>query len=268
MKSHTWSRGWPVQKPDSSPVRCTRLTAVSPLKFQRRVFEPSVPFHRKSIVTKETIGIIGAGEVGTQIARAAILAGYSIVIANSRGPETLRSLVTALGPNARASTAAGAAAAGDFVMIAAPLKLDNKLPVTELAGKIVLDTNNYMLWRDGDYPQVTSGAMTIHELRQQQLPLSRVASAFTHVQAPRLLGLASPEGTPNRHALAVSSNFRDAVSLVTRLYNDLGFDAVDNSPLFQSWRVGPGQPAWEAHAHQTRTELIANIARADKANQR
>jgi predicted dinucleotide-binding enzyme len=120
-----------------------------------------------------TIGIIGAGEVGSQIARAAIANGYKIVIANSRGPETLSALIAELGPLARAATAADAAAGGDFVVVAVPLKLTNDMPVEQLAGKIVLDTNNYMPWRDGHYPVIDSGEKTIHELRQEQLPTSR-----------------------------------------------------------------------------------------------
>jgi len=121
-----------------------------------------------------TIGIIGAGEVGSQIARAAIASGYKIVIANSRGPETLSDLIAELGPSARAATAADAAADGDFVVVAVPLKLTNDMPVAQLAGKIVLDTNNDMAWRDGHYPVIVSGEKTIHELRQEQLPASMV----------------------------------------------------------------------------------------------
>lgn len=49
---------------------------------------------------------------------------------------------------------------------------------------------------------------------------------------------------------------------MTRLYDQFGFDTVDNSPLSESWRSGPGQPAWTAHEHQTRAELIANLAAA------
>jgi predicted dinucleotide-binding enzyme len=52
------------------------------------------------------------------------------------------------------------------------------------------------------------------------------------------------------------------VELVTRLYDQFGFDTADNSPLSESWRSGPGQPAWVAHEHQTRAELMANLARA------
>jgi predicted dinucleotide-binding enzyme len=208
------------------------------------------------------IGIIGAGEVGGQLARAAIKKGYEVVIANSRGPETLSGLIAELGPSAHAATAAGAAAAGDFAIVAVPLKLVNDMPAEQLAGKIVLDTNNYMPWRDGYFPVIDSGEKTVHELRQEQLPASKVAKAFTHIQAARIFISATQAGTRGRHALSVSSNFPEAVELVARLYDQLGFDAVDNSPLSESWRSGPGQPAWLAHERQTRVELTANLARA------
>ncbi|MFI6802790.1 NADPH-dependent F420 reductase [Streptosporangium canum] len=208
------------------------------------------------------IGIIGAGEVGSQIARAAITNGYDVVIANSRGPETLKDLIDELGPSARAATAAGAAAAGEFAVVAVPLKVVNDMPAEELAGKIVLDTNNYMVWRDGHIPIIDSGEKTAHELRQEHLPRSKVVKAFTHIQAPRITTAGNRAGTPGRLALSASSDFPEAVELVTRLYDQFGFDTVDNSPLGESWRSGPGQPAWVAHEHQTRAELIANLARA------
>ena len=175
-------------------------------------------------------------------------------------------MVAELGPSARAATAAGAAEAGNFVVVAVPLKMINDLPVDQLAGKIVLDTNNYMPWRDGHFPAVDSGEKTVHEIRQEQLSASKVAKAFTHIQAMRLFISAKPAGALGRHALSVSSDFPEAVELVTRLYDGFGFDTVDNSPLNESWRSGPGQPAWNAHAHQTRTELIANLASARRVD--
>ncbi|HZA74451.1 MAG TPA: NAD(P)-binding domain-containing protein, partial [Propionibacteriaceae bacterium] len=64
-----------------------------------------------------TIGLIGAGKIGGQVARAVIDAGYDVVISNSRGPETLADLLAELGPQARAATAAEAAEAGDLVVV-------------------------------------------------------------------------------------------------------------------------------------------------------
>lgn len=107
-----------------------------------------------------------------------------------------------------------------------------------------------------------SGIKTVHELRQEQLPTSMVAKAFTHIQAPRLFLSAKPPGTPGRHALSVSSDYPAAVELVTRLYDKFGFDTVNNSPLSESWRSGPGQPAWLAHEHQTKSDLTANLTKA------
>jgi predicted dinucleotide-binding enzyme len=208
-----------------------------------------------------TIGIIGAGEVGSHIARAAIASGYDVVIANSREPDTLSGLVAELGSSASASTAAGAAAAGDFVVVAVPLRLVNDMPVEALSGKVVIDTNNYMAWRDGNYPIVDSGEKTEHELRQEQLPASKVVKAFTHIQAPRIITWGRPSGSLDRLALAASSNFPDAVEIVARLYDQFGYDTVDNSPLSESWRTRPGQPAWKQE-RQTRPELIANLAGA------
>lgn len=209
-----------------------------------------------------TIGIIGAGEMGSQLARMAVQTGYRVVAANSRGPESLRHLRDELGPALRAATAADVAEVGDFVIISAPLRQPNDMPTTQLAGKIVLDTNNYMPWRDGIYPEVLSGRQSVHELRQQHLPTSKVAKAFTHIQAPRLFQLARPAGTPDRHALSVSSDYPEAVDLVTRLYDEFGFDTADHSPLSESWRTEPGQPAWNAHLAQNRTQLITNLADA------
>ncbi len=211
-----------------------------------------------------TIGIIGAGEVGSQIARAAIANGYDVVMANRRGPATLRGLIDELGSSARAAHAAEAAAAADFAVIAFPYAPADALPVEELAGKVVIDTNNYMVWRDGHFPEVDSGEKTVHELRQAQLPTSKIAKAFTHIQAPRLLTTGRPAGDPARLALSVSSDSPDAVELVTRLYDQFGFDTVDNSPLSESWRTAPGQPAWIRHASQDRDELELNLIRAKR----
>ncbi|MGB4777039.1 NADPH-dependent F420 reductase [Microbacterium sp.] len=225
------------------------------------------------------IGILGAGQAGSTLARAAIAAGYDVVIANSRPPKTLRRLVDELGPRARAASAAEAAVAADFAILMFPYAPGDRLPVQELAGKVVLDNNNYMPWRDGNYPEVDSGAKMVHELRQQQLPTSKLAKAFSHIQfherfqirvpsdaLPALVRLARPAGAPDRKALVVSSDHPEAVALVTRFYDDLGFDTVDNSPLSESWRSAPGTPMWQRSADGlSREELIESLRRAQRA---
>ena len=65
----------------------------------------------------KTIGLIGAGHIGSQLARLAVKHGYDVVLSNSRGPETLSELVAELGPHARAATATDAAKAGDIILL-------------------------------------------------------------------------------------------------------------------------------------------------------
>lgn len=220
-----------------------------------------------------TIGILGAGQAGSTLARASVAAGYSVVIANSRNPETLSGLVRELGPLASAAYATDAAAAADVAFLGFPYSPNDLLPVQELAGKIVIDNNNYMTWRDGHFLDVDSGLKTIHELRQEQLPASKIVKAFTHVQfharahvrvpsdtQPALVRLARPAGAPDRKALVVSSDYPEAVRFVTGFYHDLGFDAVDNSPLKESWRSAPGTPMWHDSVDgQSKQELIRNL---------
>ena len=128
--------------------------------------------------------------------------GYDVVIANSRGPETLAGLVAELGDRATAATAADAAAAGDVVVVTVPLGKIDQLPVEQLAGKIVLDTNNYYFERDGHIDALDRGETTTSELLQAQLPTSRIAKAFNHIYAADITTDGSPAGTPDRRAVS------------------------------------------------------------------
>src|SRR5690606_21493075 len=206
-----------------------------------------------------TIGILGAGQAGSVLARAFLDVGYRVAIANSRRPCTLRDVIAPLGPRIVPLWATDAAAQADVAILAFPYAPHHTLPAAELAGKVVLDNNNYMPWRDGNFPTVDSGAVTVHELRQAQLPGAKLAKAFSHIQfhglqhvrkpgdeLPALVRLARPTGAADRVALSVWSDFPETLPVVMRLYDELGFDTVVGGPLSESWRVGPGTPAWNA----------------------
>lgn len=209
-----------------------------------------------------TFGIIGAGHIGSQVARAAIGAGHEVVIANSRGPETLDSLVAELGPRARAATAEEAGAAGDVVVVSVPLRALDKLPVEPLAGKIVLDTNNYYFERDGRIPELDRGETTTSEMVQKHLATSKVAKAFNHILWGDITTDGTPAGTPNRRALATASDSTEAADFVTAFYDELGFDTVNVGPLSESWRVERDRPAYVKR--QNAEELEANISIANR----
>ncbi|MFB0838626.1 NADPH-dependent F420 reductase [Arthrobacter sp. E44] len=209
-----------------------------------------------------TIGIIGAGHIGSQVARKAVELGYDVVISNSRGPETLQDLVAELGPKARAATSAEAAAAGDFAVVTVPLKNYKDVPVEPLAGKIVIDTNNYYWERDGRIPALDNGEATTSGMLQEHLPQSKVAKGFNHIMAKDITTDGTPAGTENRRALATASDYPEAAELVTRLYDEFGFDTVNVGPLSESWRVERDRPAYVAR--QNATQLKDNLAKAPR----
>ena len=209
-----------------------------------------------------TIGIIGAGHIGSALARAFSGLGYDVVISNSRGPETLTGLVAELGPKVTAATAEKAAAAADVAVVTVPLKALKDVPVEPLAGKVVLDTNNYYFERDGHFDALDRGETTTSQLLQDHLPASKVVKAFNHLYASDINAGGLPAGDPNRRALGTASDVPEAVEFVTGVYDALGFDTVSAGPLSESWRLERDRPAYVAR--QTAAELRANLAKANR----
>jgi predicted dinucleotide-binding enzyme len=211
-----------------------------------------------------TIGFIGSGHIGSQVARAAVAHGYDVVMSNSRGPETLSELVTELGEHARAATPQEAAEAADFAVVTVPFKAYQDVPVAPLAGKVVIDTNNYYWERDGHVAARDDGAATGSGLLQEHLPTSKVGQGFNHKPTADITSDGAPAGTENRRALATSGDSDEAVAVVTRLYDELGFDTVNVGPLSESWRVERDQPAYVVR--QNAEQLRANLALARRAS--
>jgi predicted dinucleotide-binding enzyme len=191
-----------------------------------------------------TIGFIGSGNIGQAVARRAIAVGHSVVISNSRGPETLAGLVAALGPRARAATPAAAGAAADIVIVAIPFSSFEKVPVEPLAGKIVIDTGNYYPPRDGNIAELDKGTITSSELLAVRLPTSKVVKAFNTIIAGQIIEQATPAGTPHRRALPIAGDDASAKHVVTNLIDEIGFDVVDAGPLAEGRRLDP-MAAWE-----------------------
>ena len=209
-----------------------------------------------------TIGIIGAGKIGSQIARKAVENGYDVVISNSRGPETLTELVAELGPKARAATAVEAAEAADVAVVTVPFKAYTEVPVAPLAGKIVIDTNNYYFERDGRFEDIDAGAATPSGMLQEHLSASKIAKGFNAIYAAEITSGGLPAGDPGRRALVTASDHEDAAAFVAKLYDEFGFDTVNAGPLSESWRVDRDRPAYGARG--TAAELTALLADAPR----
>lgn len=183
-----------------------------------------------------TIGLIGAGNIGGTVARLAIAAGYDVVLSNSRGPETLTTLVAELGDRARAATAEEAAAQGDLVVVTIPLKAYRDIPVEPLAGKVVIHTDNYYPDRDGHIAELDDESTTTSELHQAHLSDSMVVKAFNNIMFSSLGSLARPQGDPDRTALPIAGDDAGAKATVTEFLDQLGYDVVDAGPLTEGWR--------------------------------
>jgi predicted dinucleotide-binding enzyme len=209
-----------------------------------------------------TIGLIGAGHIGSQLARLAINSGYDVVLSNSRGPATLAPLVAELGPRARAATPAEAAAAGDMVVVTMPLKAIHTVPVAPLKGKVVIDTNNYYPQRDGHIAELDNESTTVSELLQRHLPDSRIVKAFNHLYAAALTTDGQPAGTPNRRALVIAGDDAAAKAAVAKLIDQFGFDVVDAGPLSEGWRIQRDTPGYGPR--RTAEELRRDLAAAKR----
>ena len=213
-----------------------------------------------------TIGFIGSGHIGSQLARLAIKNGYDVVLSNSRDPETLAPLLAELGPKARAATAYDAAKAGEIVVVTIPLKAYRSVPVQPLVNKVVIDTNNYYPQRDGHIRELDDETTTTAELLQNHLPTSKVVKAFNHINAVHLTEHARPAGTKDRRALVIAGDDAEAKATVTHLIDQFGFDTVDVGSLGEGWRIQRDTPGYGPR--RTAEELRRDLASAKRYSER
>ncbi|MDR5739311.1 NAD(P)-binding domain-containing protein [Caballeronia sp. LZ016] len=193
------------------------------------------------------IGIIGAGNIGLVLAERFAQCGHDVNIANSRGPDSLRDVERATG--ATAVEARDAVKGAEVVVVTIPEAKVPDLPKDLFAGVpasvVVIDTGNYYpQQRDGRIKPIEKGMPESRWVEQQ---IGRpVVKAFNNIYAAHLRKNGKPAGAAGRIALPVAGDDHRAKSVVMKLIDEIGFDAVDAGEIDDSWRQQPATPVYTA----------------------
>src|SRR6188472_4445789 len=179
------------------------------------------------------IGILGAGNIGSNTARLFANAGHHVAISNSKGPQSPESLVMTLNPNVKAMTVEDAVAFGEVILLAIPWKKRQELPPSSLfEDKIVIDAMNPY---SENFEVINLGNSTSSEEVRKQLPRARLVKAFNtmYYEMLRTGGRNSENG---RLVLFMTGDDPDAKDVISKLIEEIGFTPVDTGSLREGGR--------------------------------
>ena len=203
------------------------------------------------------LGIVGAGKLGTTLARAAIAAGYDVAISGSGPADDIALTVDVLAPGARAATTDEVVRHADIIVLAVPTHRFRELPRDLFAGKILVDAMNYWQPVDGDDPELAAAANGTSMIVQERFPSARVVKSLNQLGYHQLEENERPKGAPDRVAIGAAGDDRLAVRKVMRLLDRLGFDPVDAGPLTNGLALEPdGSPIATTYSAEQLAELV------------
>lgn len=207
------------------------------------------------------IGLVGAGMIGQALAVRFAGAGHEVMISNSRGPETIERLARSIPGHVESGTVADAARFAKVVAVAIPTDAIRTLPAEALAGRTVIDVNNYYPSPGRRLPALDTGKTTSSELLSSLLPGASVVKAFNTIYFRRLLDDSRPDlPLGQRLAVPVAGDDPGAKRAVIGLVDEIGFTGVDAGTLADSARQQPGSRLYLAYAESRRRGTTLNPA--------
>ena len=223
----------------------------------------------RSEVDDLRLGIVGAGKLGTTLARAAVAAGYDVAISGSGPADDIALTVDVLAPGAVAATTEEAIRHADIIVLAVPTHRFRELPRDLFAGKILVDAMNYWEPVDGDDPELAAAEDGTSMIMQERFPSARLVKSLNQLGYHQLEENERPKGTPDRVAIGAAGtpdrvaigaagDDRLAVRRVMRLLDRLGFDPVDAGPLKNGLVLEPdGSPTATTYSAEQLAKLVS-----------
>src|ERR1700730_6166758 len=194
-----------------------------------------------AVTSDRRLGIVGAGRVGTTIARAAVAAGYDVALSGSCAADRIELIVDVLAPGARPLSTEEVVRSADLIVLAVPMHRFRELPSDLFAGKILIDAMNYWQEIDGVDPKLAGAPAGTSVIVQRQFPSARVVKSLNHITYYKFDEGRCPHGAPGRIAMAAAGDDRAAGAAVMQLIDRLGFDAVDAGPLEAGLALEPNR---------------------------
>jgi 8-hydroxy-5-deazaflavin:NADPH oxidoreductase len=207
------------------------------------------------------LGIVGAGKIGTAVARAAVAGGYDVAISGSGAVDRIALIVDVLAPGAQAVTTDDAVRDADLTVLAVPMHRFRELRRDLFAGKILVDAMNYWAEIDGVDEELATAQMGTSVIVERRFSSSKVVKSLNHLGYFKFEEGRRPRGAPDRLALAAAGDDPVAVAAVMELVDRLGFDAVNAGPLAAGLALQPGGLVFGiSHNHDELSNLLRSAA--------